>query len=139
MTFASRLAAVALAVATAGALGAATANASAASSGGGCATGSHIKGCISASGSHLEPDLYTLNNSGCSSVGIEVLNASNSAIVWQDDVVNSGCTVGIHGPWALDTANSSVVNGGTYYTVAWMNFTNGTSNQVISQNETLSY
>ena len=135
-TFVSRLSAVLLAVAAASAVGTTTANAS---SGGGCATGAHLESCISASGSHLEPDIYVLHDSGCSYVSVEVLNASNGAIAWQDDQVNGGCALGIHGPWALDTANSSVANGGTYYTVATMTLTNGTSDMTISHNETLSY
>lgn len=137
--FIARLAAAVLAVAAAGALGTATADASPASSGGGCTNGSPIRACISASGSHLEPDLYVINNSGCSYVSVEVLNAANGAIAWQDDRVNNGCAPGIHGPWALDTANSGVADGGTYYTVATMVFTNGTSAMAISVNETLSY
>ena len=139
-TFASRLSAGVLAVAALGALGTATANAAPASSGGGCAKQTHIEGCISASGSHLEPDLYTLNNSGCASVGIEVVDASSGVPVWQNDNVNNGCALGIHGPWALDTANSGVQDNHTYYTVAWMDFTNNSlPEQVLTLNETLSY
>ena len=138
-TFVSRLSAVVLAAAAAGALGTATANAAPASSGGGCTTGFYIEGCLSASGSHLEPDLYVLNNSGCSYVSIVLYNAGNDATIWQDANVNNGCAVGIHGPWALDTANSNVFDGATYYAKATIHFTNGSSEGAVSPNETFSY
>ena len=138
--FAARLAAVALTVAAAGALGTATANAAPASSGGGCLTwGGYFSACISASGSHLEPNFYTTNNANCASVTITVINNANNAVVWEDDAVNNGCALGIHGPWALDTANSGVTNGGSYAVIMYMTFKNGTNQGGWSPNETLSY
>jgi hypothetical protein len=94
-----------------------------ASSGGGCNTNNQITACISASGDRLEPDLYVHTSSGCSHVSIWVDDETTSRTIWRDDTVTDGCAVGHHGPWALDSANTSgqVVNGHKYQATAEFN------------------
>lgn len=95
-----------------------------ASSGGGCWSegNTQVSACISASGSHLEPDLYVLNNSNCQSVEVIVADITSNKVIWSDDNVTSGCTLGVHGPWALDSANTDggLVSGHEYYTTVYM-------------------
>ena len=98
-----------------------------------------VGGLLLPGGWDLEPDLYVLNNSGCSYVTIVLYNAENDATIWQDAKVTNGCALGIHGPWALDIANSNVFDGATYYVIATMHLTNGSSEGAVSPNETFSY
>lgn len=97
-----------------------------ASSGGGCNTNNQITACISASGNRLEPDLYVHTSSGCSHVSIWVEDETTSRVIWTDSTVTNGCAVGHHGPWPLDSANTSgqVVNGHKYQTTAEFDLVN---------------
>ena len=130
-----------MAVATIGALGTATANAAPASSGGGCNSDVYVEACISASGSHLESDFYTLqNNSRCKVVSILVIDAATGDIVKQFDGVTGGCALGHHGPFGLDSTDPGIVNGHSYYSEAVYNFTDGgPSARVPSPHEIFSY
>ena len=131
-TIVSRLSVFVLAVAAAGALGTATANAS---TGGGCLTKDGYSACISASGSSLEPDYYSLVDNGCIGIEVQVLDANGGKLMWEHNAGSAGCTVGKHGPWAVNSGNSSVVNGGSYITVV----SNEDGSVAVSPSETLSY
>jgi len=135
-----RLSVAVLAAAAVGAINMPAANAS---SGGGCAAANgSTTVCISASGSHLEPDYYINNSAGtCSSVAVWVDDLNdNSLTIWSDSTVNSGCVTGHHGPWALDSSNTSggVVNGHRYVAYMQINGSSGTA-KLESPAETLSY
>jgi hypothetical protein len=90
-----------------------------ASTGGGCGvTRGNVAACVSASGSHVEPDLYiTSVPSNCQFVVFELIDDSRGAVVLKETV---SCKAGHSGPWAF-----AGINGHYYKTWAQMTTTSG--------------
>lgn len=72
-------------------------------------------------------------------MGVTVTDLTGGYILWQDTDVTDGCDEGIHGPWALDSANTDgrLVSGHVYETACLMYLANGdVTASSVSPNET---
>lgn len=106
-----------------------------ASSGGGCVSataddGDKVSACISASGANVEPDGYVISAPVCTTVHIELFDATTNTKVLDDNV---GCGEGHIGPFAYRG-----VNGHKYQSEVYMQTSSVTTVSAASPSETFS-